>query len=868
MRNVLRRVLARIRNRRFDDDLGEELRIHEELKRHELEARGLAPDDARAAARRALGNVTLMREDARRVWIAAWLETVVQDGRYAVRSLARQPLHTVTALSVLVLALGLTTTLFTIFKAVALESWPVPDAHEVVRVGAQSGSRRVGFSVDEYRFVREHARSFTGLAAFSANYPARLRADGIPEVSLRATWVSANFFDTLAVPMSIGSGLVASDDTDGGARAPVVLGHVAWRVYFEGDPNVVGRPVLIAGKPFTIVGVAGANFDGNGQDVDLWLPLSVFALLRPNGDLAWDPSIGSAKCCIGVAGRLAPGMSRDAVARELQLLHERYASHVKRAPGRIELIGTAAISGPAAPRFAVFGAFAAAVALILVLACANVGNLQLARGLARRREIATRLSIGASRARLVRQMLTEGMVLALAAGAGSVALAVTTPPVVVRWLDEDIPRYVLARFAPDETTLLFVLAVCTIACLAFALAPALNATRLHIPLGALDRMSTPPARRRLRSLLLATQIAACTVLLAGAGLLTRAIVHAMNYDLGYAIDGVDMVSTRFPTETSWQERTALTKATLQAVTEPAGTPVALAEIPPASSSPLVMHMALPHGSALDYESVLLRPVSSAFFDVLGVPVVRGRMFDATTTTDAVVNEAFARSYWRGEDVIGQTARDVDRKGGIRRTFTIVGVVKDTYLTGLERIDPVIFTPTSNGVFLTRGGPAVTERVRASALSLNPAISVTTEPLRESLRKLLVGSRAGAAMAWVVGLLGLALAAVGVFGVFAYSVEERRREIGLRLALGATGTQIVGLLVATSGRAMVIGLGLGLLLSLACGPLLRRYLFGLHPLDPVAYGGVIVLLAATATIATLVPGRRACRVDPAVTLREE
>jgi hypothetical protein len=246
------------------------------------------------------------------------------------------------------------------------------------------------------------------------------------------------------------------------------------------------------------------------------------------------------------------------------------------------------------------------------------------------------------------------------------------------------------------------------------------------------------------------------------------------------------------------------------------------------------------------------------------------MFGPDATSDAVVNEAFARTYWAGEEILGRTVRDVDRKGGVRQTFTIVGVVKNAYLTGLERIDPVIFTPVrwEWGVLLTRGGPETVERIRATAVSLDPSVTATAAPLRESLRQLLAPSRGGATVAWTLGLLGLALAAVGVFGVFAYSVEERRREIGVRLALGARESQIVRTLVATSGRAMGVGLGLGLLLSFACGPVLRSYLFGLRPLDPMAYAGVIALLGVTATLATLVPARRACRVDPAVTLRDQ
>jgi hypothetical protein len=244
------------------------------------------------------------------------------------------------------------------------------------------------------------------------------------------------------------------------------------------------------------------------------------------------------------------------------------------------------------------------------------------------------------------------------------------------------------------------------------------------------------------------------------------------------------------------------------------------------------------------------------------------MFGGGNPAEAVVNEAFVRRYWPGESPLGQPAHDVDGKGGIRRTYTIVGVVRDTFLTGLDKVEPVIVTPFNYGPFLTRGGPPAVERLRGIILAVNPTAVITTQPLKANLSKLLEDSRTGATLAWAIGLLGLALAAVGVFGVFAYSVEERRREIGLRLALGATGPQILRILAATAGRAMVFGLGIGLVASFASAPLLRSYLYGLSPLDPIAYVAVIALLAITATLATFIPARRACRVDPAITLRDE
>jgi predicted permease len=869
MPGLFRRLRARLRNRRFDEDLREELRLHEEMKREELEANGIAQTDARARARRALGNITLMREDSRRVWIASWLDSTIQDVRYAVRALHRQPLHAMTAISVLALAIGLNTSLFAAFKAIALEPWPVRDPGSVVRIWALAKGRQVAPSVDEFRFMRQHATSLSGLAAHTPpGQRARLQSPGQVDAALPAAWASANFFDLLRIRFQLGSGFIDVDDEPGNRRAPLVLSDSAWRNYFASDPAVIGRPVSVMEQPFTIVGVLEGRFDGIGRPVDLWMPLSAFQSDADGTGMGWEaPS--SANCCVQMVGRLARGRNQRRSLQEVQLLHGRFSTAARRESGRVEVFGTSDISRGGLQRYGLFAAFGAAVALVLVLACANVGNLQLARGLARRREIATRLALGASRRRIVRQLLTEGLVLTSAAGALAIGVAVVLPPLIFRYIGEEIPPYMRARFRPDDQILVFTIVTCVVSCLIFALAPALHATRVRIPLGVLGRTATAPSRFQLRSILLATQIAVCTVLLAGAGLVTRAIAHAMSVDPGFTIEGVDVVSTALPTGASSKDRQALIRGTLAALERDSDHPVAVAPFGPIDDARYMMSMALPGAGPRDFETVLRRGVSVRYFDVLGIPLVKGRMFPSGISNEVVVNQALVRAYWAGEDPVGRTLHDVDpRKGTVQRVFTIVGVVRDTYLTGLERIDPVIFTPEDVGAFLTRGGPAAVERIRATAMAINPAAIITVRPLRENVRTYLEESRTGATLAWAIGLLGLVLATVGVFGVFAYAVEERRREIGVRLALGAARQQIIRMLVSSSGRAMILGLGAGLILSLGCGPLLRAYLFGLSPLDPIAYAVVTLLLAIAAGLATVVPARRACRVDPAVTLRED
>ena len=851
---MFKRLLARFRNRRFDAELVEELRFHEEMKRQELEASGLPVPEARAGARKALGNITLMREESRAVWIAPWLESVGQDVRYAVRSLVRQPTYTLTAGIALILAIGLNTSLFTVFKALALAPWPVTDPDSIVVVRSLSREPgRVGprLTPDEGEFLRTHARALSGLIVHTFPGNRTFLGDDT-EAGISIVWATANVFDVLGVKMQLGGGFVSEDDRPGNPREAVVLSHNAWRNHFGADSSIVGRTVRIASRPFTVVGVAEAGFDGIGREVDIWMPLTALAVMKQEQST-------------GITARLAPGVEVRTARDELQLLHDRFAASHGRQAGRIEL------RQPAEPNLdrdglALIGLMAGAVLLVLVLACSSVGNLQLARALARRREIATRLSIGASRGRVVRQLLTEGLVLATVSGVLAMGVAVLLPPLLFRFVGEELPPYVQARMAPDTRVLLFTLVVSIMACMFFALMPALRATRDTVPLAAIDRASTRPDRIPLRTAFLATQVAVCTVLLIGAALLTRAVSHAMAFDPGFPADGLHVTAVVLPSEGfSREQRVAFTQQVLEHVQQQSSG-VALASPAPLEFE-LSMQVKLP--DERESRVVATSAVSPGYFDVLQVPFVSGQMFGPRSTDQVVVNERFARVFWRDENPLGRLVHHVDRNGAVRATYTVVGVVRDAYLARLDRIEPMIFTPPgSTGRLIARADAALLERIRALALGINPAATIRSWPLRDNIWRQLEESRAGASIAWGIGVLGLVLAAVGVFGVFAYSVEERRREIGLRIALGAARAQILQTMFAVSGRAIAYGLVLGVLMSFACGPVLDNYLYGMSALDVPTYALVGSLLTLVGIVSTLIPLMRACRVNPAITLRED
>jgi predicted permease len=629
------------------------------------------------------------------------------------------------------------------------------------------------------------------------------------------------------------------------------------------DPSVIGQTVTVYQTVFTIIGVLEPAFDGLDRPVDLWLPLSAMPatnLVTPVGL----ESPASASCCISMVARLASSIEKDRAQQELQLLHERFAASTKRKSGRVSVFGTAYADMPLQNDLAALPLVVVALSLVLVLASANVGNLQLARGMARRREIATRMAIGAGRFRIVRQLVLEGLVLAAVAGAILLLVAAIVPSAYL-WATESVPGAGRDRFFPDPQVMAVTAAICTLACLIFALAPALRNTRRTMPLGAMDRGSTHRARLHLRGGFMAVQIAVCTVLLIGAGLLTRAIAQALTFDPGFKVEGVQRVSVSLPSEIP---AGPFDRQLIAALERDVPVPVAVGSPGPFTDFPFTMGIALPGEEPNASRQVARRSVSHRYFEVLEISMVHGKMFESGAKDEIVVNETFARAFFRGKDPVGHTVRHIDSKGAVAGTMTIVGVVRDAYLSGLERIEPIVFRPTTSGTLVAVGGAATLEQIRATAHALNQTASVRSWPLSDDVRDYLRESRYGAVLAWSIGLLGLLLASVGVLGVFAYAVEERRREIGIRLALGAARSHIIRMLVSTSGRSMLVGLAAGLLLSLACGPLLQSYLFGLHPLDPIAYVGVLGLLGVTAILATFVPARRACRVDPAVTLRDE
>jgi predicted permease len=867
MGRLWRRLAYLIRQRRIEAELAEEMASH----------RAMAGD-------RAFGSALRAHEDSRAVWIAPWLDSLWQDVSYAARGLRRQPAITAVIVLVLGTVIGLHTTLVTVITGVLLRPWPgISDASTVVTIYlvGQNG-RAGGFRMADYRLVVDRARSLSGIAAMT---PEEVRVgDSRGDERARSTaalLVSGNFFDLLGIGVTAGRGIVPADDRDGAPAAVAVLGYDFWRSHFSGDPTVVGRTLRIDDRVFTIVGVVSRAFNGSepAYGKSLYLPLAAGALLGSATTGPPAPSGETRERVLELVGRLAPGSARADAEAELRVLSGELARAFDAKPIGALVTGTSFASHPdrrnATQPLIAAALVSAGLLLVWLTACANIGNLQLARAAARVREIGIRLSLGASRARIVRQLLTEGFVVALGASAMGVAAAYQLPFLILRAVgnaEQSFPFVV----TPDALVLAYAIVAAALSTVAFGLAPALQATRTDVSSALNLREGLPRSSSRLRNGLLAVQVALSVTLLASAGLLVRGTrQHAQSFDAGFAVDELTVVGFDLPAGAyNDARRRALVADLMQALR---GLPPGAVDAfgfgtwePTFIMRGFRMPVRRPGQSRAQARDVTSMQISVGYLDALRIPIVAGRDFAPSDVTRrvAIINETMARQYWPDEHPVGQTFFSNGAE-----PVEVVGVMRDAHTHSLYTVPPIFYEPLRDG----RPMPTLLVRSRARTIAsdlagvvarVDPRVQPRIAPLASSLEARLKEMRIGPLLAGALGLFALVLATVGLSGVFGYAVSQRTREIGIRLALGAQPSAVVRLILGGHSRAVLVGLAIGLLGALAASAVLGNRLHGVSPLDPLTYLGVSAILTVAGLSATYLPARRAVRVDPVDALRHE
>jgi predicted permease len=861
------RVLSNPRQR--DADLDDEVRHWLESAVAERIRGGMSPAEADRHARLALGGADVVKERVRAAGWEAVVESIGRDFRRAVRGLIASPGFTLVAVATLSVGVAVTTTELTVSNTVLRQHWPVPEPSRVFTIISVRGGPSI--SPAGARYLSAHATTFVGIIAVRClsgmRGDCRMSVNG-SEASV--DFVSGNYFTVLGLRLRAGRGFADDEDRLDAPSAVAVISDALWRNRLGADPGVIGSTIRIDEVPFTIVGVASPDFTGTRTErKDIWLPLSAMLLVRPHDPETREQLVSPSgdRSEAAVAGRLAPGVTADQARAELATLQRAYLLEHQLKDHGVRLMPTTFFPNPAklATAAGLFALMFGAVTLVLLLTCANVGNLLLARAAARAREIAICLALGASRRRVVRQMLTESLLLALVAGAIGVAASFVIPGAIMTRVFGDVSW----QFAPDAVVIGIATFIAALTCVAFGLAPALHATRADV--GSVLKSGDPAAggsasRARLRDTLLAVQVAISLLLLVDAGLLVRGIQRAHEQNPGFRTKGIVVLSFELPPSYDSTRIWAFSRQLMSETRTVAGTPVAFASNVPFGSSAGTRFRLVGDAPTVDRVSNVI-DVSPSFFDVLGMPVVAGRgLTPSDDETAVLVNQTLARDLWGDENPLGKVILEGD---GARQ---VVGVVRDASLYRIDRVEGVVFRPIGRrrapAMMLQGPTPATTQAVAALAARVDSRVQVHVDSIAGNVDRQLEGLRATATLASILGVVALFIAAIGVFGVFAYVVQARTREIGIRTALGASTRRVVGLMVRESSRAILAGLGGGIVLAVATGRVLGSVLYGATVFDPMIIGVTALTLTVVGILATWIPARRAARIDPVTALRTD
>lgn len=798
----------------------------------------------------------------------------MNDLKYALRQLRRSPGFTVVALLTLALGLGATIAIYSVVDGVLLRPLPYPHADRLIRVwhhNTRNGEAKDWMAFETYQGLADGVDAVDAAAGVSPRWDFVLRGQGAPE-RIQGYWVSASFFDLLGVHPALGRTFRPDEARTNGAPV-VLLGHALWERRFGGDPDVIGRSVDLSGRKATVVGIMPAGF-GFPEAGDVWAPLAQNPIVGRGRQVRWVDAIA----------RLAPGATvaraRDGVDAYFAHLATAYPKTNAGLGGTVQGLYDSVVGGVRPTLWMLLGG----VVFLLLITCANLSNLLLTRAADRGGELAVRRALGAGRGRLVRQLLTESLTLGLLGGVAGTGLAWWLLRLFRRLGPAGLPR--LEQVGLDPRVIGVAAAATLVVSALFGLAPALSGVKESLQ-GALRRggRSVAGGRGRLRGGLVVSQVSLALVLLVGAGLLLRSFVRLTHVDPGFRARGVLTLQFGLPSSYEGDRRIGFYRqlfADLEAI--PGVTAAGGAtRLPLGDALSTRLEIRGRSFSDGDQPEVQFRRASPDYFKAMGIPVLRGRTFDEGDRPDArpviVLSRAAARKFWPDEDPIGKQVRFwYSGMPADAPWLDVVGVTGDVREFGLDAAPPpVVYVPFSQGppsspyvAVHTTGDPAALVRpVRQRIHALDPGIVIwNTSTLAARVSESVAGRRFSLLLIGAFGLLALVLAAVGIYGVIAYGVRRRTREIGLRMALGADDHAVIRLVVGQGLRLTLAGLALGLVAALLLTRLIRGLLFGVSPTDPVALAGVTLGLAVVATVASWLPARRAARVDPMTVLREE
>lgn len=882
MRGVILRILRALGVRAAERDIDDELRFHVDMETDALVRQGLSPREARRRALIAFGGEDRYREETRRARGTRWLEDGIRDMRFGLRGMARSPGFTASALATLALGIGATTAIFSVVRGIVLAPLPYPESDRLVTVWMSNPAQGVEKDIASWPNFADWRDESSTVKPMVTVRTRRwtLTGDGDPEAVLGAL-VSRGFFEMIGAPLALGRPF-RDEEVEGDLVRVTILSHELWARRFGSDPAIVGRTIQLDGEPWEVVGVARAKMR-YPRYAELWVPQSfagAYAQFREARGALWLP----------VVGRLAEGVSMDAAQAEMNgiaaRLREAYPNVDDGIGLTLEPMRTTLLGDVRTPLLVLLGA----VALVLLIAVVNVANLLLVRGTARTRELALRRTLGASRGRVVRQVLAEGLMLGAVGGVSGAAVAALAMQTLVRLAPPGLPR--VDELGVDPGLLMAALLIAMLATVFFSLAPALHVGGVEPAerLAGGQRGTASSGVVRARSAFVIGQFSLALVLLVGAGLLLRSFGRLRAVDSGFETDGVLSASLMLPAS-RYPDGDGL-RLFMQRLEAEAR---AIPGVQDVGTVGQFFLQALPGMGTITLEGqeqvseharrnpVVIDEASPGFFDAAGMRLLRGRLPNDTDRPGAplvaVVNRAFVRDFMPDGDPLGRrfTWGGTDGDGDVQ-WFTVIGVVADAHRSGLAApVRPTAFRSAMQQpdrrmeILLRTDGDPVTlaPGLRAAVHAIDPDLPVTgLRTLDQAMSDALSARRFVMLLLVAFALSAAALAAVGIYGVMAYVVGRRTREIGIRIALGAERWAVVGSVLREGMAQAALGVALGCLAALGLTRYLQSQLFAVESTDPATFLGAVAALLIVAAAACALPARRAARVDAVLALKDE